>query len=224
MYTGIANADFVFGEPTNLGPTVNSSAWDFGTSISPDGLFHYFSSIRPGGSGGHDIWVTTRATTDDDWSNPVNLGPTVNSSSWDSCPSISADGLELYFESQRPGGSGDDDIWVTTRATTDDDWGIPVNLGPTVNSSAWDSCPDISSDGLSLYFCSYRAGGSGSCDLWVVTRATVSDPWGQPFNLSPTVNSSTWDYGPDTSADGLCLFFFSNGEPVAKKSRLQNFL
>jgi len=209
LVSEVANADFTFGTPINLGPTVNSSSDDFGTDISPDGLSHYFSSGRPGGSGGYDLWVTKRITVFDPWGQPVNLGPTVNSSAWDSCPSISADGLSLFFESKRPGGSGDDDIWVTSRPTPDGDWGPPVNLGPTVNSSAWDSCPDISADGLSLYFCSYRPGGSGSCDLWVVTRATVSDPWGQPVNLGPTVNSSTFDYGPGISADGLCLFFFS---------------
>jgi Tol biopolymer transport system component len=206
----VANADYTFGEPTNLGPTVNSSAMDFDSSISPDGLSLYFGSDRPGGSGGKDLWVTMRTTVSDPWGQPVNLGPTVNSSAWDSCPSISADGLWLYFESQRAGGSGDDDIWVTTRPTPDGDWGPPVNLGPTVNSSAWDSCPSISADGLSLYFDSHRPGGSGSCDLWVTTRATVSDPWGQPVNLGPTVNSSAWEYQPGISADGLNLFFFSN--------------
>ncbi|MHC4702165.1 MAG: TolB family protein, partial [Planctomycetota bacterium] len=116
---GSANADFVFGEPINLGPTVNSSAMDFDSSISPDGLSLYFGSDRPGGSGGKDLWVTMRTTVSAPWGQPVNLGPTVNSSAWDSCPSISADGSSLYFESQRPGGSGNDDIWVTSRSTPD---------------------------------------------------------------------------------------------------------
>jgi Tol biopolymer transport system component len=206
----VVKADFTFGEPTNLGPTVNSSSTDFDSSISPDGLSLYFGSNRPGGSGRYDLWVTTRATVSDPWEQPVNLGPTVNSSAWDSCPSISADGLSLFFESNRPGGVGDQDIWVTSRPTPDSDWGPPVNLGPTVNSSAWDSCPYISADGLSLYFDSRRPGGSGTCDLWVTTRATVSDPWEQPVNLGPTVNSSASEYQPGISADGLILFFFSN--------------
>ena len=206
----VGKADFVFGTPANLGPTINSSAMDFDSSISPDGLSLYFGSERPGGSGGKDLWVTTRATVTDPWGQPVNLGPTVNSSAWESCPSISADGLSMYFESNRSGGIGDQDIWVTSRPTPDGDWGPPVNLGPTVNSSVWDSCPNISADGLSLYFDSYRPGGSGSCDLWVTTRATVSDPWGQPVNLGPMVNSSAWEYQPGISTDGLILFFFSN--------------
>jgi hypothetical protein len=61
MVVEIAKADFTFGEPTNLGPTVNSSHDDFGTNIPPDGLSLYFGSDRPGGSGGYDLWVTTRS-------------------------------------------------------------------------------------------------------------------------------------------------------------------
>ena len=102
----VATADFVFGVPTNLGPTVNSSARDEEPGISSDGLSIYFCSLRSGGRGGYDMWETTRATTQDDWGPPFNLGPTVNSSYDDFSEDISADGLELYFGSNRPGGSG----------------------------------------------------------------------------------------------------------------------
>jgi hypothetical protein len=201
---------FIFGTPTNLGPMVNSAYADNGTSLSADGLELYFGSDRPGGSGGQDIWVTTRETKDDDWGQPVNLGPPVNSSDWDWMPSISADGLTLYFGSMRPGGSGNYDLWVTTRETTNANWGTPVNLGPPVNSSADEIGPSISADGLSLYFSEYevfRPGGYGLTDMWVTTRRTVSDPWGTPMNLGSTVNSSSWDDVPSISADGLLLFF-----------------
>jgi len=208
-------ADFTFGTPTNLGPTVNSSAWDLATNIPADGLTLYFTSDRPGGYGGADLWVTTRATTEDEWGTPVNLGPPVNTSAHDCCPNISADGLSLYFGSQRPGGSGGRDIWVTTRATTEDDWGTPVNLGPTVNSSNWDNAPSISADGLSLFFDSGQPGGSGGTDLWVTTRPTTDDPWGTPVNLGPTVNGPASDALPGISPDGLALFFGSyEDEPL----------
>ena len=131
----LAKADFTFGTPTNLGPTVNTSAFDGVPSISADGLELYFSSGRPGGYGSLDIWVTTRPTKDDPWGTPVNLGSTVNSGYDDPTPSISTDGLTLYFSSNRPG-EGGYDLWLTTRATKQDPWGEPVNLGPTVNSSA----------------------------------------------------------------------------------------
>jgi len=214
LVTDVTNADFTFCTPTNLGPTINSSGKDFIGSISPDGLSLYFASARPGGYGGGDIWVTTRSTTDDDWGAPLNLGPTVNSPYSDGLASISADGLSLYFESNRPGGSGNWDVWVTTRATTDDDWGTPVNLGPTVNSSYVDSAPSISADGLALFFSDYvngpfRPGSVGMSDLWVTTRPTKDDPWGEPVNLGSTVNSSFNDGAPCISPDGRALFFAS---------------
>jgi len=116
-----------------------------------------------------DIWVTTRKTVADPWGKPVNLGPTVNNPAMDESPSIPDDGLSLYFNSNRPGGQGIMDIWVTRRKSTSESWGIPVNLGPTVNSTGWEGNPDISRDGSTLYFSSYRSGGSGSTDLWMVS-------------------------------------------------------
>jgi hypothetical protein len=151
--------------------------------------------------------VTTRATTLDEWGESVNLGVTVNSADHDWAPGMSADGLELYFCSDRPGGSGDSDIWMTTRATIEDSWATPVNLGPTVNSSAFDGSTSISVDGLSLFFSSNRLGGTGNLDLWVTTRATKDQPWEEPVNLGPTVNSSADEICPSISADGLQLYF-----------------
>jgi Tol biopolymer transport system component len=204
-----ANADFVFGTPTNLGSTVNSPAWDGTPDITADGLTLFFDSARPGGYGGGDLWVATRETLQNPWGEPVNLGPEVNSSAVEGCPGISADGLKLYLVSTRPGGSGNMDLWVTKRSGLSESWGEPVNLGTTVNSSADDAGPVISSDGLSLLFSSNRAGGHGGQDLYVSTRATTDDPWGDPVNLGPTVNSSAWDYEPALSPDGLSLFFGS---------------
>ena len=206
----VANADFIFGTPTNLGPTVNSWAGDGWPSISADGLELYFSSNRSGGSDDYDLWVTTRDTKDDEWGPPMNLGPTVNTSDVDRCPSISADGLSLFFGSRkRAGGAGRDDVWVTTRNTKDDPWGAPVNLGRTVNGSSGECDPSISSDGLSLFFRARQPWGNRQ-DLWVTTRATSDDDWGPPVNLGPTVNSASSEYGPSISADDLTLFFRSD--------------
>ncbi len=217
----VANADFIFGEPTNLGPTVNSAYQELNLCISFDGLSLYFTTDRPGGFGGRDIWITelqtTRQMTELVWGTPINLGPTVNSSAEDSDPSISADGLELYISSHRFGGLGDRDVWVSTRATRDAPWGTPLNMGPNVNSSSLDHSPSISGDGLSLFFASERAGGSGTSDLWLSTRATTDDDWGTPVNLGPTVNGPTSDSHPSISADGLCLFFSDRvAEPYRK--------
>lgn len=211
-----ANADFTFGESENSGPPINTPYNDGTTYISPDGLSLYFGSDRPGGHGQYDIWVTTRPTKGDDWGTPVNLGPTVNSSSDDGCPRISADGLSLYFGSNRAGGSGGYDIWVTTRASVSEPWGEPVNLGPTVNSNQWDASSSITADGLSLFFGSNRektgTSHSNFCYIYKTTRPTRNDPWGEPVRLGPTVNPGLEydsDY-PSISADGRILFFSSN--------------
>ena len=198
-------ADFTFGQPTNTGPTVNSSVGDGSPSLTYDGLEMFFDSERPGGSGYWDIWVTSRETTEDDWSNAVNLGPTINTSVFDGMPNISADGLSLIFISGRSG-SNLWDIWITTRVTRADPWGSPVNLGPPVNSAYYEWSPSMTDDGLSLFFCSERPGGSGVQDVWVSTRASTTDPWGEPVNLGPTVNSPAGEAYVDISADGLWMF------------------
>ena len=219
LITGISNADFTIGEPINLGFPVNRYSNEQAPSISADGLELYFSDhglspLRPGGHGGGDLWVTTRPTKDDPWGVPVNLGPVVNSSDNDELPCISADGLSLYFGSSRDGGLGSEDLWVTTRQTKDSPWNTPVNLGSTVNSRYSEWAPNISTDGLILYFSdymNYRPGEYGNWDIYMTTRSTISDPWGVPINMGPNVNSSGRDASPNISADGLAMFFESSG-------------
>ncbi|MHC4586117.1 MAG: protease inhibitor I42 family protein [Planctomycetota bacterium] len=213
MTMEVAKADFIFGEPTNLGPPVNSQYYEDSVNISADGLALYFISPRPGGPDDFDlfdIYVTTRSDKNANWSEPENLGLTVNSANNDAGPSISADGMSLYFSSTRTGGHGDDDLWVTTRSTVSDSWGPPVNLGSTVNSPSWDFDPSISANGLSVYFTSNRPGSYGFVDIWVTTRATTEEDWSEPVNLGPVVNSTTFTQAPSISADGLVLFFESD--------------
>jgi Tol biopolymer transport system component len=201
---------FDFGTPTNLGPPFNTEALDGTSCISADGLELIFESERPGCSGGSDLWVARRTSTEDEWGPAVNLGPTVNSGGYDWGPSISTDGLELYFHSRR--GYVNYDIWVTRRASKNDPWQEPVNLGPVVNTTEHENFPCISANGLSLYFASSRPGGLGEHDIWVTMRTTKDDVWGEPVNLGPVINSTSGEVGPAISADGLTLFF-SSGFP-----------
>jgi Tol biopolymer transport system component len=207
LSSGSARADFTFGEPTPLGPTVNTgNAWT--PSISANGLELYFGSDRTGGCGGDDIWVSTRSTQNVPWNTPVNLGPPVNVliDDWDPC--ISSDGLELYFVARRSGGYGKDDIWVAQRETIDDNWGQHVNLGPNVNSSQREWSPSISADGLELYFISYNRLGRDQFDIYVAKRTTKDDIWQEPVRLNENINGlSTKEFYPNISADGLVLFF-----------------
>jgi Tol biopolymer transport system component len=202
---GNAKADFTFGEPTNIGPIVNSSSHDAGgPRISVDGLELYLSSRRPGGYGEADLWVSTRQTIDSEWSIPVNLGPIVNSTAIDVGPDTSADGLELYFESRRSGGLGAADIWVSRRESKQDAWGLPTNLGTLINTSSGDGEPSISSDGLELYYVTGSFGGDS--DLFVSTRSTTSDEWDVPEQLTQ-VNPPGGEWYPSISADGRVLLF-----------------
>ena len=209
---GSAKADFTFGDPTNLGPPINTEAGEVPCGISPDGLEFYFIdayALRPGNLGGHDIWISRRSSISESWGEPENLGPPINTEYDDAMPSLSKDGLTLYFSSKRPGGHGKSDLYVSTRVGLGENWGEPVLLDPTVNGPSGDSYPFISADGLALYFSSNREGGYGGVDTWVATRATSDDDWGEPVNLGPEINSPDYDSSPFLSPDGRRLFFHS---------------
>jgi Tol biopolymer transport system component len=193
----------------NLGSTVNSASWETGPDISEDGLTLFLQSNRSGGQGSQDLWVTTRTSIIDPWDPPLNLGSLVNSTGDEVGPSISSDGCTLFFSSNRSGGYGGDDLYVSTRPTVSDDWEAPLNLGPTINTVNTDRAPSISSDGRMLFFHSNRPGGNGIYDLYVTMRSSVTDTWGTPTNLGSTVNSSVEDVGPSISDDGKTLFFMS---------------
>jgi Tol biopolymer transport system component len=214
--TSVAYADSAFGEPVNVKEIIPAldQPHDECLTLSYDGLEMYFDSDRPGGHGVWDIWVLRRGSMDEDWGPPENIGFVVNGDGA-AGPSISYDGLTLYFSSNRLAGHGSMDIYMATRTTRNDVWGQVVNLGPKVNSPDFESMPGISSDGLELYFQSNRPGGYGGFDIYVSRRATENDPWGDAVNLGPVVNSAYNDAGPSLSPDGLLLFFqdFSTPRP-----------
>lgn len=154
-----ANADFIFGKAQNVGPP---GGFGLGVSVTADQLELYSSSNRAGGLGARDLWVTTRASIDEEWGPPVNLGAPVDSQYNEVYPSVSADGLTLYFSDylagmgagDRPGGVGGHDIWMSTRSSRSDPWTAPVNMGAPINTSTEDMSPTISHDGLTLIFAS----------------------------------------------------------------------
>jgi len=151
-----------------------------------------------------------------DWSAPVNLGPVVNSVSLEGGPFVSPDGLSLYFISGRPGGFGGFDMYVSQRASVDEPWGTPQNLGPTINSSGNEQTPTVSLDGHWLYFASDRPGGFGGMDLYVSRRHNKRDDfgWQPPVNLGSGVNSAAIEYGgalfEDDETGTITVYFCSN--------------
>jgi len=211
---GSAWADFTFGEPVNLGPPVNTGGDEGAPCVSADGLSLYFSSFnREGGYGGIDIWGSTRATTEDQWGEPVNLGPPVNrqdenSDEW--LPAISTDGLELYFASWQydptSGYYSSGGICVTKRSTTADPWGQPTMLDLAVDGAGFAGGPSLSADGLELYFCNL-AEQESEARIYVTKRETIDAPWGVPISLGPVVNNWSCQVWPRISSDGLVLLF-----------------
>jgi hypothetical protein len=201
----------IFGEPVNMGPVVNSANLEMTPAISADGLTLYFTSDRPDGEGRWDIWVATRTSTSANWSTATNVGPVVNTSAMESFPSISADGLELYF---CRGDWGQGDIYVAIRHSPQEHWRTAVRLSDAINVTADDYAPLISCDGLSLYFISKRPGGPGDIDMWVTMRPTLDAAWGCPEPLPPPINSPHKEGHKCVSTDGLMLFFqcFRNNE------------
>jgi WD40-like Beta Propeller Repeat len=194
-------------------------------ALSRDGLLLFFSSNRPGGLGGLDLYLSRRTDRNDDqgWSTPENLGPTVNSSVADVGPAYVEDeagSTVLYFTSQRPAptGFGAADIYRSTLGT-DGSFGPPV-LVRELSSQFGDARPAIRADGLELILHSNRPGPpscaadspspSGLQDLWVSTRSAVTDPWGCPVNLGPVLNSPLNDLQANLSDDAEVLFFSSN--------------
>ena len=192
-------------EPLNLTAAFGTEG-GFAPNTSPDGLTLYFSSWQAGGLGEADLYVVTRASVGDPWAAPANLGQNVNSPGFEDGSQISADGLTLYFTSDRPGGSWDLDIWMTTRSTVSDPWTEAVNLGPNINTSEWEFGPYVLPGGRVMLFGSGRPGGIGGHDHWMARRKTASDPWGMPVNLGPIINSEADDRCAFLAADGSVYF------------------
>jgi hypothetical protein len=212
------SSDFVIDTVTNLGPAINTSAFESIAGISDDGLSFYFARIF--GNRDKELWVSTRASNDSPWKAAAYLGSLKNISltgaSVKSLPGVTtADGLEAYYFADLPGGYGWTDIYFMKRKTTDDVWGPFTNLGGGVNSAYQESFPCVSPNGLELFFSGReeelaRPGGCGKADLWVTRRAARSDPWGEPVNLGAVINSAYSDARPSISPDGLLLFFDSD--------------
>jgi hypothetical protein len=153
-----------------------------------------------------------------DWSAPVNLGPAINSAFGDQGPAISKDGLSLYITSNRPAGLGGFDMYVSQRASVDDLWGSPVNLGPTVNTAFDEGDPAFSRDGHLMFFQSGRPGGFGGVDLWVSYREHTHDDfdWQPAVNLGADANSADDDQGPsyfENEEDGAPQLYFRSRRP-----------
>lgn len=205
-----ASIEQTFGEPENLGPMFNGTGRDQSPNLSYDGLELYFVSDRGDGHGGMDIWVSRRNTIESPWQEPENLDPNINSigQEWD--PYLVNNGLTLYFFSDRAHPSGGSNIWYTRRTDMNEPWGEPENLYDSVDF-AHVSFPVVSDDELFILFASDRAGGYGGVDLWTASRTDTNEPFEDPRNLGPQINTEYFDWGGFLSRDNQWLIFVRDG-------------
>lgn len=212
------SVDEAWEAPVNLGPKINGPASEFCTTFSPDGHWMVFVSNRPesaGGCGNQDLWISHRRNKRDDfgWETPRNLGCIVNSTGQENGPAWFEDEASgrtlLYFSSNRPGGPGLLDIYVTEAVNDEKDEFGPPDLVTELSTPALDYQPVLSRNGLEVFFASDRPGGSGYVDLWTSTRENILGPWSPPANLGGDVNSTQYDFHPTLSFDGTTLIFAS---------------
>jgi Tol biopolymer transport system component len=208
-------------EPVNLGAEVNSSFEDLAPHLSSDGLALYFASTRTGSLGGEDLWVSRRSSPDAPWAPATNLGPALNTAANERSPALSRNRRLLFFATDRPGGSGGFDVWLSWRGDPDDDtgWQPPVNLGTGVNTTATDAGPSFFEGGPvwqahrwrteipQLYVGSNRAGGPGGLDIYL---ASVPGGWAGPPTLVGELSTPQADLTPTVSRDGLEIIIASN--------------
>ena len=150
--------------PENMGPNFNTEFWESAPSLSPDKRDLYFTSNRPGGYGGNDLYVCHRLENGR-WSPPENMGPNINTAGDESAPFIHADNSSLYFTSNALPGYGGDDLFLV-RKTPNGEWGIPENLGYPINTIENEGSLVVSADGKTAYYASDRADSRGQLDLY----------------------------------------------------------
>jgi hypothetical protein len=194
---------------TNLGGTINTTFDEFGPGLTPDGKSLYFTSNRPGGVGLSDLWVAQRANKNAPWGAPMNLGAPVNSTAMDSVPSFTRDGHWMFFLSDRVGGFGSLDIWVSFRANPNDDfaWQSPTHLPAPINTAFFDAGAVLIEEGNTdtLYFNSDRL---GTHDFYTSVRQ-ADGSFGTP-TLVTALNSTFGDQRLTIRKDRREVFFFSN--------------
>jgi hypothetical protein len=207
-----AGKPYCYEAPVHLDSPINTPAFEGKPSLSADGLELYFVSDRPGALGGpsdQDIYVARRRSVEEPWGVPERVPPPISSAFFDITPSISLDGLDLYFGSNRPGPFSPPwpDLWVSHRASVNAPWGDSVNLGPGVNTTLFEGSIDVSPNQRTAYFAAYSP--EFVFDIFVATRASTDEPFGSRVKLPPPINSDGHDYGPALTPDGHAMFFSS---------------
>ncbi len=193
-------------EPYNLGPAINTPEAEYLPSLTADEAVLVYTAVR----GGQEDFFLSRRDSSGQWGagRPIaSLNTPLNEGS----QSISADGRFLVFAAcNREDGQGRCDIYYSEKVL--DRWTPPRNMGPPVNTRAWESQPALSADGRRLFFTARREDGIGASDIWVSERQPDGS-WGPPRNLGPVINTEGEEQSPFIHPDGRTLYFKSTGHP-----------
>lgn len=189
--------------PGDINTTLNEGA----QNISQDGEWLIFTGCNfPEGHGSCDLYISY--LTSQGWSTPENLGENINTESWESAPSLSPDKRDLYFASNRPGGMGKSDIYVSHR-NPDGTWSAPQNAGPEINTVGNESCPFIHADNQTLYFTSDGHPGYGGDDLFLVKKLQ-GGKWSKAENLGYPINTIENEGSLVIASDGKTAYYASD--------------
>jgi len=202
--------------PVSLSDNINTARFNEGTaSIASDGFSIVFTGCnRPKGLGSCDLYISYYKN--EAWSKPENLGQKVNTKYWESQPSLSQDGRQLYFVSKRPGGLGGEDIWISYKINGQ--WTSAINAGPIINTRLDDGSPFIYPDGKTFYYASRGKLGFGGFDLF--KTEITQHGWAKPVNLGYPINTFDNQVGYALGLDGWAYYSDNN---LMQQTKLYRF-
>ncbi len=197
-------------KPKNMGSPPNTPDQEAAQMISADRHYSFFTkcdnrSQNGWENGGCDLYMSY--TADSVWSQPQSFGGTINSPAFEGMACLSPDNRELFFVSNRPGGIGGMDIWVSK--FDNGLWQLPRNLGPEINTSGDETAPFIHPDNYTLYFSSTGHDGFGGADFFMAKRKNDS-LWSQVTNMGEPLNSTADENSLCVNFSGTKIYFSSD--------------
>ena len=226
--------------------SINSEFNEGSACLSPDGVTLFFTRCEPAnvsmpeqarfrtgrfdttmyvnrapelkGYGSCDLYMATLDHSTSTFTDVRNLGPAINSRAWDSQPNVSADGLTLYFASNRKGGYGGTDLYVSHYDTTAGTWGQARNLGPLINTAEHESAPYFHHLYATLYFSSTgHLFNYGGYDIF--KSHFLGDRWELPNNVGPLINDVGSQEYFSISGDGNYIYYANAADLDNDRSR-----
>ena len=207
--------------PVSLSPQINSAENEGTAAISADGRTIVFTACNTkNGFGSCDLYVSYKEG--DVWPKAINLGENINTREWESQPSLSADGSILYFVSDRRGGIGKRDIYVSKKDSMGE-WGLAQNLGNEINTVEDEISPFIHPNGISLFFASDGYPGLGGMDLFFSEK--INNVWSVPENFGYPINTTRDQVSLFITADNKKGYYSleQNQEDAQRNSLLYQF-